>query len=173
MHQCPIVVVVALAYAVPASAQSLADAAAKEATRRAAIAKPTKVYTERDIAGESVPAVVAASQAPNIDVIPSKKAIAIDAKDEVYWKDRMRALKLKLAEDLDRGEAATRHFLSISSMLARADFATRVGLSPEVARAAADSRQWVATVNADRRQIVELEEEARRAGVPPGWLRIR
>ena len=37
--------------------------------------------------------------------------------------------------------------------------------------AAAEMTRWTASVDNDKRVIVELEAEARRANVPPAWLR--
>jgi len=41
----------------------------------------------------------------------------------------------------------------------------------QLADAAAGMTRWTASVDNARRAIVELEAEARRAGVPPAWLR--
>jgi len=153
-----------------AAAQSLAEAAAQEALRRAAIVKPVKVWTERDLVATPAPV---RPLAPAPTITPVAPVVVDTGRDEAYWKDRMRTLQLKLAEDFDRAEAANRTALLLIRQHARADFATRIGLSAEVAKASAESRQRLATIDATRREIRLLEEEARQAGVPPGWLRIR
>jgi hypothetical protein len=53
----------------------------------------------------------------------------------------------------------------------RDDPAQRAVLSNQLAQAMADRQKAATKAEADRAALAALEEEARRQGVPPGWMR--
>lgn len=150
------------------SAQSLADVARKEEARRAAIARPTKVFTERDLLpAESVRAVTPTPQAPAV------VATLPDTRGELYWKERMRSSLARLGDDNTNLRASLARIGILSSELARTRGPQRIVIAGERAAAISDGTRWEAAVRNSMRAVRDLEEEARRAGVPPGWLRIQ
>ncbi len=54
---------------------------------------------------------------------------------------------------------------------ARDDPAQRAQLELERKRAIAEQERVKGEIEAQKKAIADLEEEARRAGIPPGWLR--
>jgi hypothetical protein len=56
-------------------------------------------------------------------------------------------------------------------LLLRDDPAQRMVLTAELDRILGDSERSRARPAADREVLAELREQARRQGVPPGWLR--
>ena len=120
---------------------------------------PAKVYTNQDLVARPAPI------PPRTEPPTTREAPPANRRDEVYWKGRMRALQTTLDDD--------RSHLRRSIELFDAVAADRslVGHGRAIDAAAAMSR-WTATVDTDRRAIADLHEEARRAGVPPGWLRL-
>lgn len=161
------------------AAQSLADVAraAAEKNREAAATTPAKVYTNKDLAKvpDAPPAAVASSP-------PSTPAAADEAdppaplegpeKTEAYWKARMQPLREQLDRDRQLLAASRARFAALS---AEADRCFTIGV---VCLAYTDSlieqetsERLRGDVERDERAIRELENEARRAGVPPGWLR--
>jgi hypothetical protein len=95
-----------------------------------------------------------------------------DEKDQAHWSKRMAELRERLQRDqtyLDalqsRIDALTRDFVD------RDDPAQRNQIAADRQRAVDELDRLRKAVEADRRAIPELEEEARRAGVPAGWLR--
>lgn len=79
-------------------------------------------------------------------------------RDETWWKDQARAIGLRLdeAERLAAAAAVAVNSatLRITQDEARAQYLTRL-----------------AAVNTIKAELTNLQEDARRAGVPPGWLR--
>lgn len=177
-----------LALAVPVCAQSLGELAKKEQERRKATPAAAKVYTNDDLKKITVPGgtpdeAKGAKDAKDPqdakdtkdpkdtkDAAESKPADA--AKDEAAWRARMAAAR----EDVRKGEMFRDALQSRINGLS-ADFSARD--DPYQRAQIADERQKalaeLATVNTDiekaKKLITDIEEEARRANVPAGWIR--
>jgi hypothetical protein len=172
-----VVLLTALTLAPPLRAQSLAALAEKAADERAAkgadtTTPPTKVYTNKNV-DPPPPPNVAEPIAPGTATPPSSPTrlnTTTDSKrvlkDEKYWQARMRPLQSTLAGDQAHLRGSMRLYDSVAAT-AHND----IGYSKMV-DAAAEMTRWSAVVDHDKRAIIELEEEARQANVPPGWLRI-
>jgi hypothetical protein len=179
----------ALLFAVPASAQTLGELARREQARKKATPAAKKTYTNDDLkqlpppagtpakpaadASKAADAKAADAKAEPQKVAPTdEKKAAEPAKDEGYWRGRITAAR----EDIRRNEAFKEALQSRINGLT-ADFAARD--DPYQRAKVADDRQKalaeMARVSEDiekaKQLIVDIEEEARRAGVPPGWLR--
>jgi hypothetical protein len=174
--------------ALPARAQSLADVARKEEERRKTIAAPAKVYTNKDLnpvpAGS--PTVSAPAAARPADEAPKaadgdgkgstpKTANADDkapVKDQKYWFGRLKALQDKLARDQDYADAMqTRINALTTDFVNRDDPAQRAVIEQNRQKSIAELARLTTSVQDTKKAIADLFEEARRAGVPPGWLR--
>ena len=186
-----------LTIAVPVCAQSLGDLAKKEQERRKTLPPAAKTYTNEDLkrlrpmpggetspkAGDAEkpgdPAKPADPAKPGESVKPTEVksdapvTVVMDgAKDEKYWRGRINAVR----EDIRRNEAFRDALQSRINALT-ADFAGRD--DPMQRAKIGDDRQKalaeLARVNEEivngTKAIADIEEEARRAGVPPGWLR--
>jgi hypothetical protein len=190
----PISVALVLLVAVPvaAGAQSLGDVAKREEEKKKKTAKPpAKVYTEEDLkkARESGSGTVnvlpeigsssspAASERPSAgEGGPARGENSGDAgpRDEKYWRAEAarRREAVKVADSkvpmLEAQVAELRSDMSPTNTqdpnrLQNQDRQLRQALDNlEAARRALD---------AARQSLADLEEEARRAGVPPGWVR--
>jgi hypothetical protein len=167
-----------------ASAQStpstvpLAEVARKEEQRQKQTKKPSKVFTNKDLkpdtgrpntAASSTPA--AGDAAPADPDVPAKEDLA-PAKNQAYWQSRMKAAldevtRLQLfAEALQsRINALTTDYVN------RDDPAQRDKLGADRQAAVAELERVRKETEAKRKEITAIEDEARRAGVPPGWLR--
>ena len=97
---------------------------------------------------------------------------AVPAKDQKYWADRMDGLQAALQRDQSFADA-----LQVQIDALTTDFTNR---DDPVQRAqVGDSRQKAldqlsrvkAAIEGDKKAIDDLEDEARLAGAPPGWLR--
>ena len=179
-----------LALAVPVSAQSLGEIAKREAERRKTLPTAVKTYTNEDLkklppmAGDTStkpaeqpaktgdPAKPADAAAKPTEVKPDAALPPEAAKDEKYWRGRLTAVK----EDIRRNETF-RDALQVQINALAADFSSRD--DPAARAKIADDRQKKLTeltrVTADIEKAIklisEIEDEARKAGVPPGWLR--
>lgn len=171
------VVVIGLVFGVGAAVegQSLADAAKKAEEARAKHTEPAKVYTNEDLKPVNPRQPPSSTIAPvataGITASPMTEQPGRPLKDAIYWRDRRQALQTQLDADLTL--VAT---LSTQLKTQRADLSQAVGdhrfvVDLAVQQTATERNRAIAAVANDRREIRVLEDEARRAGVPPGWLR--
>jgi len=180
---CVWLVVVSLSIAA-LQAQSLAGAAKKagEASAKSKQADgqkvdkpPTKAYTNKDLA-EVPPSTATTTQTDTTDSktatsgSTSTPASATTPQDERLWRSRARELRRTLADDQTKLAAAKAHYDSLPETAKGAAGAPIVGAWM---KAREEISRLTAAVANDQRAISELEDEARRAGVPPGWLRDR
>jgi hypothetical protein len=175
-----------LAGAVPARAQSLADVAKKEADRRKAAgtapkAAPTKVYTNDDLkpAPAPSPGAITTPATPEAKDASKDAAAQKDAakkpeeeKGEEYWRGRMSQARESLRRnEMFRDALQTRINSLTSDFSARDDPYQRAQLADDRQKAVAEMARVTQEIEALKKQIADIEEEARQAGVPPGWLR--
>jgi len=188
--------VLLLALAAPAaSGQSLGELAKKEQARRKAAPPATKTYTNDDLKQVPPPAGTpkaaeksgdadksADASKPGETAKPDAKsgeAEKVDstkpaepAKDESYWHGRIIAAR----EDLRRNEAFREALQSRINALS-ADFASRddpyqrAKIADDRQKALAELARLSEDIDKGGKLIADIEEEARRAGVPPGWIR--
>jgi hypothetical protein len=169
----------------PASAQSLADVAKKEADRRKSVPEPAKVYTNKDLSpvpAGSPPPPPADASAKTADADKDKKAddkaetaekpAKPPVKDQAYWSGRLKALQDKLARDKDYADAMqTRINALTTDFVNRDDPAQRSVIEQNRLKSIDELARLKKSVQDTQKAIDDLLEEARRAGVPPGWLR--
>ena len=172
-----------------AQAQSLGDVAKKEGERRQAVKEPAKVYTNKDL-GNVPPASPAAPPAsapegqkpastPAGGAKDAEKDKAKDqdkdktaTKDQAYWAGRMKQLREQLDRDQTYADAMQSRINGlITDFAARDDPAQRAVVDRDRQKAVAELGRLNQTIQNDKKAVTDLEEEARRAGVPPGWLR--
>jgi len=159
--------------AAPLAAQALADVARQEEARRKEIKQPAKVYTNKDLVSvpsPSPPPQTASSATPAADVTgkeaakdpQAKDAKEPGAKDQEYWSTRMKVLTTQLDSDQALAEAQR----------IRVNALTAAAISgPELQKALDDLDRLTQAVEKDKQAIADFPEEARKASVPPGWLR--
>ena len=155
---------------------SLGELAQKEQERRKALTVRGKLLTEQDLPPSDArpnPATAAPASSSKVPAPePTADSDHTRDKNEAWWRQRLGQVR----EDLRRSEilagALQTHINALSS-----EFAS-LGDSHQRARIAAERQKVVAELDRVRvdaglqkKRITEIEEEARRAGVPPGWLR--
>jgi hypothetical protein len=167
---------------------SVADAAQHEAARRALMAKSTSVvsndtlppprFTEVTAAAAEAAAATAAAQAAAQErtVIPGPPPPPERAPEpddpEKTWRERVASMKKTFADDQAKLAALESHVpLLQNQFLSRDDPAQRQALGLELSKALNDLDALRTKIQASRAAMEKLQEEARRAGVPPGWLR--
>jgi hypothetical protein len=176
-----------LTVAMPSFAQSLGDLAKREQARRKATPPPTKTYTNDDLKHVAPPTGTPIQPAdgtakgtdPKADDGKTAGPQKVDAtkpaeppKDEAYWRGRITSAR----EDVRRNEAFKEALQSRINALtadfaARDDPAQRAKVSDDRQKALAELSRVSSDIDKSTKLIAEIEEEARRAGVPPGWLR--
>lgn len=156
-------ILVAVFVTATASAQSLADVAKKEKQRRKEIGSsgvPTVTDRElRQVGGPRVESTVTTSTDTDSDDADSDDDGAADEpeavderRDEAYWRGRIDPINTRIA--------------TMETRLQGPEFTSNPVGGPDRQRLEAQ----IATAKAERQAIVD---EARRKGVPPGWLRAQ
>jgi hypothetical protein len=169
-----------------ARAQSLADLAKKEEDRRKTVGAPAKVYTNKDLnqvpAGSPPPPPAEAAK-PADDAAKAadggaKSTTAKPAvekapvKDQAYWAERLKALQATLSRDENYADAMqTRINALTTDFVNRDDPAQRAVIEQNRQKSIAELARLTKSVQDTKKAIADFFEEARRAGVPPGWLR--
>jgi hypothetical protein len=156
------------------SAQSLADVARTEEVRRQKIAKPSKVYTDEDVQKYAPATPGAQAAATTVTALDANgKPVGQQAAaeglpgDEAGWRARLQNAR----DGMDRDK------LLLSALEQQARSAARKSGTPEDQPAddgstrAAEIKRLKAEMDAFRATLANAEEDARKAGVPPGWVR--
>jgi hypothetical protein len=165
-----------------APAQSLAEVAQKESERRKEIAEPAKLYTNKDLSNvpQTGPAAPAESAKPAASTAtkseseqpPAQEGETEPVKDQAYWSGRTKQLRAQLDRDETYVEALQSRVNSLAAdFVNRDDPAQRSVIALDRQKAIAELNRLKQAIVADRKAIDDCEEEARRTGVPPGWLR--
>jgi len=169
----------------PLGAQSLGDVAKKEEERRKAVAQPAKVYTNKDLAPTPPAATTpppetgapdaGKPEASKVKESPKDAQAAGEkpvVKDQTYWADRKKALAGQLDRDQTVADALQSRVNALTTdFVNRADPAQRAVIERDRQKALAELASLKKHIEDDKKAMAGFEEEARRAGVPPGWLR--
>jgi len=151
---------VLLTTAVPVHAQTLGELAKKEQERRKTAPPAAKTYTNEDL--------------KKIPLPPPPKADAAKAepREEPYWRGRITAVREELRRDEMFRDALQVRINALSADFAgRDDPAQRAQIADDRQKAIAEMARVASEIEKANKAIADIEEEARRAGVPPGWLR--
>lgn len=181
-----------LTVAVPVCAQSLGEIAKKEQERRKATPPAAKTYTNEDLkkvapfpgaadpdakadpktAKPADPTKVEDPPKPGDGTKPDGAKTPEPAKDEKYWRGRITAVREEIARNESFRDALQNQINSLSADFAgRDDPAQRAQIADNRQKKMAELGRVNVELEKATKLIVEIEEEARRAGVPPGWLR--
>jgi hypothetical protein len=167
----------------PVRAQSLAEVARKAEEGRKSTKPAGKVYTNGDLIAASAtgPEIGTVSTAPSdagrtqeIRTAEPQMPAGEDlpAKDQSYWGKRMAELREQLDRDTTFAEALQTRVNSLTTdFVNRDDPAQRTRIGTDRQKAVAELDRLKKSIEDGKKAVADLEDEARRAGVPPGWLR--
>lgn len=161
---------------------SLADIARLELERRKAVKVPSKVFTDKDVreALRKAPAseqAAGAATAPPDSAEPQKPADAAaeqpaPEKDEAWWRERVTRVREEIRRNEMFAEALQSRINALATEFAnRDDPFQRLRIDADRQKAIEELQRVQEDIGDARTKLAEIEEEARRAGVPPGWLR--
>jgi hypothetical protein len=177
-----------------ASAQSLGELARKEEERRKAIKTPGKLYTNESLRPEAggaatgtpsaaTPASASGTPAtppspsgtqptPPAQAPPAEAESPEAGKDEAYWRQRMQTARDTLQRARMFADALQSRINALSTdFAARDDPAQRDVIGTDRQKALAELDRVKQEIDQHTKTIASIQDEARRAGVPPGWLR--
>jgi hypothetical protein len=162
---------------------SLADVARKEQERRKAVKTPSKVLTNGDLA--PAPAVTIPPAAPSDTTTPAaadgtkpatpaegEKKDGEPVKDQAYWSKRLTDLQNAVTRNETFAVALQSRINALANEYTnQGDGVRQQAIAVERKKALADLDSLNKEIADGRKAITDLQEEARRSGVPAGWLR--
>jgi hypothetical protein len=154
---------------------SLTELAQKEQERRKALKGTAgKVYSDKDLPKAGPPPIASSVPAPTVVPPESKPAEdkPEDQKDEAWWRNRITQAR----EAQRRAEAFAAALQSqvnglTTDVVNRDDPYQRAKLADDRLKALSELQRVTGEIEQAKKDIADIEEEARRANVPPGWLR--
>lgn len=182
-----------LAVAPPlAAAQTLADVAKAEEARRKSVKKPAKIIGNDDLRPDTgrpstaapAPAAPTGAAAPattptpgaaavNIPLSPDPGAVAKpSAQDEAFWKERMVTARAALDRTRLFADALQSRINALTTdFVNRDDPAQRSVIEQDRLKAMAELERVRKEMTDQTKAIADVQEEARKAGVPAAWVR--
>jgi len=182
-------IAVGLSASPAASGQTLGEVAKKEADRRKAQPQTGKVYTNKDLPASAQkpatanPSTESPAQTPTDPVAAATEQKAEDGKapgdkpqgdqkDQAYWKNRMATAREELRRSEMFAEALQTRVNTLNKDFSSRDNpAQRSAIGADRTEALNELTRVKQDVERGKKQIADIEEEARKAGVPPGWVR--
>lgn len=176
----------------PLGAQSLADVARAEEARRKAVKGQVKVYTNETLRGADggeAPAPPAPQPAPTAKPAagqtdatgkpapapgakPPAPPSTPTAKDEKYWRDRLAGARDALQRSQTFADALQSQINGLyTEFVNMSDPAQRAIIEQKRLAAIAEQDRVKADIAKYTKALADIEDEARRANVPAGWLR--
>jgi len=172
--QLPAVVALILTW-LNTPAPSLGDLARREALRRQLTAPSAHSLVSNDLpagpgAAVSVPVSLGSDDAPKTGA--SGDAADKDKKDEKYWRERMSQARTAIDRDRMMLEAMQSRINSLTTdYINRDDPAQKAVLEQTRIKALAELDRLKKQLESDEAEIGNIQQEAHRSGVPPGWIR--
>ncbi len=171
--------------------QPLADAARKEEQRRQGVKTPGKALTNKDLKPAPpsstdgvgpAPAAAVEASALNASDAPSAAVSKTDDKpaqasgegtrDQKYWSGRMKGLQEQIRRDNVLADAMQSRINALTTdFVNRDDPAQRGVIAKDRQTSVEELARLKKSVADGTKAVADLEDEARRAGVPAGWLR--
>jgi hypothetical protein len=165
--------------------QGLADVAKAEEARRKTVKTKAKVYTNDDLktgdaTSEPAPTQAPAAPAPAAAAKPADATAKPDAaakeddpkKTEKYWRDRIKAAEQGVARGKVLLDALQSRVNALTTDFTNTDDpAQRAVVAQNRQTALGEMERVKADIEKQTKEIANIQEEARKANVPPGWLR--
>jgi len=191
------VVLLLVAAATPLAAQSLADIARREEERRKTIATPGKLYTNESLRPEPPPSTPAspaqpaaaapaapAGAPPAAGATPgqtpnpaagqpgSGQPVAPAPANEAEWRKRITSARDALTRSQTFAEALQSRINALSTdFVNRDDPIQRDQIAAERQKSTSELDRVRREIQDQQKAITAIQEEARKAGVPAGWVR--
>lgn len=156
---------------------TLAEAAQREAVRRQMMPKATRSLTNDDVERLPRRPLPTAPEAPEAAGSPTPAAVEAakkpeEAHDEPWWRERLTSARAALERDgLLLESLQSRVNALTTEWSARDDPGQRQLLLQQRTRVLAELENMKEQLIADQKAIDEIQGDARRQGVPPGWVR--
>ncbi len=160
-----------------AQTPSLVELAQKEQERRKALkgATGSKIYSDKDLPKTGTPPVASSLPTATPTPVPDEKAPEAkppEQSQEAMWRTRMtQAREAQRRAEMFAEALQSRINGLTTDVVNRDDPYQRAKLADDRQKALAELQRVTGEIEQAKKDIVDIEEEARKAGVPPGWLR--
>ena len=151
-------------------AQSLAEVADKEKKRRSETKGTAKVISERELQSgrrvtslpaDSAPAAGGEGDAASDDLVTGQEPEVDETTTRDYWQSRVNVSKEKIATLEERLQSPENDWGG----------GMRTDVNPLGQRNLSQRQETESQLAAARAELAQIQDEARRAGVPSGWVR--
>ena len=156
----------------------LPDVAKAEEERRKTIKKPSKVYTNTNLTPDTTKPVApppsAAATAASGNATPGNASPAApgEKRDQAYWSGRISAARTQLDRTRLFADALQSRINALSADFVNRDNPVEKRKLEEDRKASlAELERVKKEIETQTKAIAAIEDEARKAGVPTGWLR--
>jgi uncharacterized protein with ATP-grasp and redox domains len=162
----------------------IADVARDEEARRNSVKKPAKVYTNGNLrtdisAGVAPPPSAPSAGTPSGNTTPSNTtpgapsaAAAPAAQDQAAWQSRIKTARDQVTRTQMFADSLQTRINSLTTdFVNRDDPAQKAKIEADRKAALAELERVRKELEEQNKAVKAIEEEARRAGVPVGWLR--
>jgi hypothetical protein len=163
------------------STRPLADVARAEEARRKELRKPSRVLTNSSLTPDiskgiadppSATPSTGANATPSNTTPTAPDAPPGAAKDQAYWAGRIKTARDQLSRtQIFMDSLQTRINSLTTDFVNRDDPAQRAKIETDRQQALAELERVKKELTEQQKAITAIEDEARRAGVPSGWLR--
>jgi hypothetical protein len=158
---------------------SLAEIARLEQTRRKALQVPSKVYSDKDVKRAPSPApapAVIQPASPGSTPVPDAPAPAAaqpgqTGRGEEFWKNRMTQAREEVRRNQVFAEALQSRIAALTTDFVRVEPYQRAAISDERQKAMTELERVTAEIERGKQTVLAIEDEARKAAIPPGWIR--
>lgn len=162
--------------AVLAQAPSLVELALKEQERRKALkGTAAKVYSDKDLPKSGPPVIASTVPSTPTAVAPEPQpaeAKPDDQKDEAWWRARIAQAREAQRRAEAFAEALQSRINALSTdVVNRDDPYQRAKIADDRLKALAELQRVTTEIELSKKEIADIEEDARKSNVPPGWLR--
>jgi hypothetical protein len=181
--QAPIVVVALLTW-LNSTPASFAEAAQREALRRQLMPKTTRQLSNLNLPASAIVTEESlAAAATDASTVPAKTGdqaaagaatggSASASHDEQWWRDRVASARKDLDEHQRLAGALQSQIAALTTdFVNRDDPAQRARIQNDRQKAMDSLASMQKQIDADQKAITAVQDDARRANVPPGWVR--
>ena len=171
-----------VAYSQASATASLAEVARKEEARRKTAKRSKLVFTNADL-GDPPPAPPSTASTTPGNVTPSNTSPTIpggqappvnkaDMKDQAYWQGRISQARTTLTRTQMFADSLQTKINSLrTDFVNRDNRVEREKIQQDLNTSLAELERLKKEIDAQQKAITAIEDEARRANVPSGWLR--
>jgi TolA-binding protein len=174
LWQTPAVVVALLAWLATPPA-SIGDAAQREAIRRQATPASVTSITNFGLPEPETPPAVLTSpeQGTTLDAPPPTPPAAPEEQhDEKWWRARITAARTSLERNQLLADGMQSRINALQTdVVNRDDPFQQLQLRKQLGQALGELERLKQQIETDQKTIADIQEEARRKDIPPGWIR--